>query len=300
MASTGCGGLVANSAADALSGTGSAFATDEDPELIAEAAPFGLKTMEAVHEQTPGHQKLLLSLVSGFTQYGFAFVAERAHELQEDDYEASRKLKDRAVKLYKRALRYGLKGLDTRHDKFSERLRSQPEKLFKDLDKKDDVPFLYWTAAAWGLSIAASDFSPEEIADFPLAERLARWALALDEDWDDGSVHALMITLEAGRPGGDIEAAERHFERAQALDGGRRAGTYVSMAESVCVKEQDVRRFHKLLDQALSIDVDAYPQDRLVNIIMQRRARRLLAREEDLFLETLEELDSGSEDTLSP
>jgi hypothetical protein len=50
------------------------------------------------------------------------------------------------------------------------------------------------------------------------------------------------------------------------------------------VKEQNAKEFRELLEKALAIDVDRRPEDRLANVIMQRRARRLLARIEDLFL----------------
>jgi predicted anti-sigma-YlaC factor YlaD len=39
-----------------------------------------------------------------------------------------------------------------------------------------------------------------------------------------------------------------------------------------------------LLKQALAIDPDARPEWRLSNIVMQRRARWLLSREEELFV----------------
>lgn len=292
LAAAGCASVATRAAADALSGTGGVFAQDDDPELIADAAPFGLKTMEAVLAETPRHEGLLLALASGYTQYAYAFVSEEADRVREEDYDRAERLEARALNLYRRGLRYGLRGLEARHEGFEAELRvsaARPEAL-----GPDDVPLLYWTAAAWGLSIAASEFAPDAIADFPLAERLARWALELDEDWDDGTVHSLMITLEAGRPGGDLEAAEGHFRRALALDGGRRAGTFVSMAESVCVPAQDVIRFHALLERALAIEVDAYPDERLVNVVMQRRARRLLAREEELFLVPLEEAREAS------
>lgn len=287
----GCASIATNAAADALSGTGTVFSSDDDPELIADAAPFGLKTMEAVLAETPEHRGLLQALTSGYTQYGYAFLAEEADKIRDEDFEKAERLEARARKHYARAKSYGLRGLEARHDRFVERLRESPEDLERELET-EDVPLLYWTAAAWALSIGASKLEPDAIADFPLVERLARCALALDEDWDSGTLHTLMISLEANKPGGDFDAAERHFERALELDGGRRAGTFVSMAENVAVPRQDVVRFHELLDAALAIDVEAYPEERLANIIMQRRAARLKAREEDFFLETLEEVSA--------
>ena len=61
------------------------------------------------------------------------------------------------------------------------------------------------------------------------------------------------------------------------------AAPYVALAEAVAVPQQDRARFQQLLEQALDVDVDARPQYRLANLIMQRRARWLLARTDELI-----------------
>ena len=67
---TGCVRSLATGAlADALSGT-SSLSSDDDPELVRDAAPFGLKTMESLLPEQPHHKGLLTALASGFTQYG--------------------------------------------------------------------------------------------------------------------------------------------------------------------------------------------------------------------------------------
>ena len=70
-----------------------------------------------------------------------------------------------------------------------------------------------------------------------------------------------------------------------ALTGGGLASPFVSLAAGVAVSRQDRREFESLLRQALAIDPNARPEWRLTNLIMQRRARWLLARAPDLFLE---------------
>jgi predicted anti-sigma-YlaC factor YlaD len=52
----------------------------------------------------------------------------------------------------------------------------------------------------------------------------------------------------------------------------------------VCVPERARAEFVTLLNQALAIDADADPDRRLETLIMQRRARWLLARSDELFL----------------
>jgi tetratricopeptide (TPR) repeat protein len=88
--------------------------------------------------------------------------------------------------------------------------------------------------------------------------------------------------------GGSIERAREHFDRAIKLSEGKKASAYVSLAENVSVRQQNVKEFVKLLKMALAINVDARPEYRLENILLQRRASWLLSRIEDLFLVTEE------------
>ncbi len=47
---------------------------------------------------------------------------------------------------------------------------------------------------------------------------------------------------------------------------------------------QQRKEFQELLQRALAIDPDAHPQWRLANLVLQRRARWLLTRTDELFL----------------
>lgn len=283
--------MAVNRVGDALSGSGTVMASDEDPELVKAAAPFSLKLMEALLAESPRHQGLLLASASGFTQYGYAFVQEEADELKDKDLAAATALETRARKLYLRARNYGLRGLEIRHRGFEAALRKDPLRAV-GMASARDVPLLYWTAASWAAAISLSKDNPDLIAELPAAEALMDRALQLDETFEHGAIHSFLITYEMSRQGAGGEPVARsrqHFERAVALSGGHQAGPYVSFAEAVCVQQQDSRQFESLLNQALAIDVDARPEWRLVNLVMQRRARWLLSRKEELFLAPAEE-----------
>ncbi len=45
--------MAVNKLGDALAETGSSFSSDDDPELVGDAVPFGLKTMEALLAESP-------------------------------------------------------------------------------------------------------------------------------------------------------------------------------------------------------------------------------------------------------
>jgi predicted anti-sigma-YlaC factor YlaD len=125
------------------------------------------------------------------------------------------------------------------------------------------------------------------IADQPIVEALIDRALELQPDFDSGAIHSFLITYESSRPGGlgdPAVRARKHFDRAQEISGGFQAGPLVSLAENVCVDKQDRKEFEALLNRALAVDVDIKPEFRLTNLVMQRRARWLLARVDQLFV----------------
>jgi predicted anti-sigma-YlaC factor YlaD len=289
LATTGCTTVkrtAVNSLGDALAGGGTAYSSDDDPELIRAAAPFSLKLMESLLAETPNHRGLLLAATSGFTQYGYAFVQQDADEREGTDVAAAGVLRDRARRLYLRARDYGLRGLAVTHPNFSATLRADPRAAVRACTVAD-VPLLYWTAASWAAAISIKKDRADLIAELPQFEALIDRALALDETFDHGAIHTVLITYEMARNGatGDPVARSRaHFERALALGGGHEASPLLAFAEAVCVQNQDRAQFDSLLRRALALDADSRPASRLVNLIMQRRARWLLAHIDDLFL----------------
>jgi predicted anti-sigma-YlaC factor YlaD len=277
---------VQNKAADAIAQSGTTFASDDDPELVKSAAPFSLKLMESLLADNPNHTGLLTATASGFTQYAYAFVQQEADEIEPENFAAAEKMRGRARKLYLRAQRYGLRGLEVRHPGFEKALRSDPKSAVR-VATKADVPLLYWTAVAWASAISLSKDNPELIGQIPAMEALIFRALELDESYDSGAIHTFLINYESSRhsvPGDAAMRARQRFERAVALSAGRSAGPYVALAEAVTIPKQDVKEFEALLNQALAIKPEAHPELCLLNTVMQQRARWLLSRKAELFL----------------
>ena len=281
--------LAVRSIGNALAGGAGIYASDDDPELVREALPFGLKTIEALIVQDPRNPKLLLAAASGFTQYAYAFVQQEADFAEASDLARATELRARARRLYLRAMGYGWRALEVDFPGLRARLQAEPEKAEQILSglKKQHVPALYWTASAWAAAIALAKADPELAADLAAVEGMMRRALALDEGYGLGALHDFFIVYEGSRTsvGGSAEKARQHLDRALALAQGKRAGPLVSFAESVDVAKQDRADFERLLNQALAVDPDAAPEQRLANLIAQRRARWLLSRKDDLFLE---------------
>ena len=252
---------------DALADGGDVYARDDDLELVGAATPFGLKTIESLLETAPRHRGLLLAATRGFTQYAYVYVQLPAEEAEERDVAASYAQRERARRLYIRARDYGLRGLEVAND---------------------DVAMLYWTGLAWMAAIALSKDHPSILAGIPQAQALVARAIAKEPDFDQGALQTFLIGYEMNRPDAAANAAalsRAHFTRAVQLSRGQHAGPYVSLAESVATAERDRKSFESLLQQALGVDVDARPEWRLANIVMQRRARQLLRHADEFFPE---------------
>ena len=264
----------------------SVFETDDDIELVGDALPFSLKLLEMLLNESPQHQGLLLSACKGYTLYAYAYVQHAAEANAEHDISKSRETAARARKLFLRAIGFGLRGLEVDAPGFTAALQSAPQAAVLKAGKAD-VPFLYWTAAALGLAISANKGDAEMIARLPEVGALLDRGLALDESWDNGSLHEFAITLAAANPAGapDDKALKVHFDRALELSKGLRASLFVTWVESVSIRHQDRREFKAMLDRALTVDIETAPNLRLSNQIALRRARWLLDRADTYFLE---------------
>ena len=256
-----------NSIGDALAAGGDVYAADEDIELVGAATPFGLKTLESLLAASPKHRGMLLAAARGFTQYAYVYVQLPSEEAEERDVAYAYAQQERARRLYFRARDYGLRGL----------------KL-----APDDVALLYWTGVAWTAGIALSKDSPAALAGLRDADALLARAVAIDPDFDRGTLQTFFIGYAMNRPnaGADAESRARaHFARAIEFSGGGQAAPYLSLAESASVARRDRAEFEALLKRALQVDPGARPEWRLANLVMQRRARHLLAHADELFPE---------------
>lgn len=269
----------------ALSGAADEFARDEDPELVRGAIPFSLKVMETILKEDPKNATLISGLAKGFVSFSYAFILQDADELDDKDKIAAKAARDRATKLFLRGRDYGLKYFTLKNPNFAADLKTNPKKAVSAMTKAD-VPMLFWTALGWAGALSTSrDFMM--LPQIPQFEAMLDRALELDEAYDSGSIHAFYITYEMAKltAKADTKAAnaKKHYDRALELGGGKQVGPYVSYAESVLVPLKNRAEFESTLRQALKVDVNAAPDSRVVNLVLQKRARWLLSRADKLF-----------------
>lgn len=287
-------GFIAGKVGDALTGSGSSWSSEDDPELVREALPFALKTMESLAAEAPRHAGLRLGLCRGYSSYAGGFLEPDAERIEGESFAQATKVRRRAERLYLRALRYCREALDLGFSGAGRELEAAPAAALARIGK-GGVETLYWTGVAWGSAVSLALDRPERVAELPTVRAIFERALDLDESWDRGSLHEAMIVFDAMPPmmGGSEARAREHYTRSIALSSGLRASPYVTWARSSAVARQARREYREALEEALAIDPDAFLPDRLLNLISQARARTLLARSEDFFF--VEEEDHESE-----
>ena len=240
--------------------------------------------IEAKIAQNPVDSNLLLEAVSELTIYSYAFLMEQADREIVKNYHQGRNLYNRAQNIFNRAKDYGLRGIKLQYPEFDSLMTATKMESFPF--KRKDVPFLYWTAAAWGGAISASKGDLAYIVEIPKVGWLLERALEAEPEWNKGAIYSAMISYSMKRPnqgGGGEKQARMYFKKALDISGGNASSPYVTFAEVVSTFNQDREEFEDLLKKALIIDIDIDPELKLSNIIAQSRARWLLEQKEELF-----------------
>ena len=268
------------------------YLSEEDPEVVRDALPFLLKTIESILDADPDRQEALLFANTGFLLYASAFLQADAEIAEWDDYERAAELNGRAHRMYLRARDFGLRNAEIDHPGIAALLRDEPEAATAVFEE-EDVESLYYLGGAWLLAISLGLDQPALVADLPSARALLNRALELDEDYERGALHAAFITRESvgEAMGGSYARAREHVARAVELSEGLDAGPYVALATGVAMAEENREEFRELLETAIAIDPHEEPSNRLLNLIAQKRARVLLDHIDDLFFEPLAALD---------
>ena len=221
--------------------------------------------------------------------YANAFVETPADMTPRSDAEEKDYLLARAKNLYLRGRDILFVDLEKKNPSIRRQLKERKYQEAMAPFGKEDVALLYWTALGWLAAFSVNPFdmtlgqTVPQTAGHDRARRRARARL-----WTGRARRRSMSATTDRSPttsGGDAAKAREHFAKAQALAGKSDTSSLMALATTVCVKEQNAAEFKKLLGQVLAFDPDSSPENRLVNILNQRKARWLLGHIDDFFIE---------------
>lgn len=264
---TGCSSLIGGKAADTLS---AAILNQDDPELVASGVPAYLLLIDGLISQSPDNSALLSAGAQVFALYGSRFAPP-----------------ERAVALTSKARRYGERSLCLVHE---------PACRWSELDytgfvtalgavKARDIDALYSYAVGWLSQLDATSADWTAVAELPRVQAALERALAMDETYESGALHAYLGILNALRPpalGGKPDEARAHFERALELSGGRDLSIKVEYARRYARLVFDQELHDRLLTDVVNAPTDA-PRYTLFNVLAKQEAQSLLATSKEYF-----------------
>jgi len=250
-----------------------AFNEESDTQLAKEGLGSNLKLIEALIKGDPDNEKLLIYASQGYNAYALAFVEDDSVE--------------RARPLYLRGRDYALRILMQKSG-FKSGMNGDLESFQKAVGSltKEDVPAAFWTAFGWGSYINVSRTDPGAIAELPRAEALMDFVRRTDSTYYYGGAHLFLGTIEGTMPavlGGRPEKAKQYFETSLSIGGGKFLMTYVYYAKTYAVQVQDQQLFESLLAKVIDAPVDILPSAKFPNAVAKQKARRLLAKANELF-----------------
>ena len=299
MASTACSveKIALNKAAGLLSSPSGndVFTQDNDPELVGDALPFAIKFYESLLAAIPEHQGLRLRTGSLYIMYANAFLQTPADMMPKEEMKQKDFLLQRAKNLYLRGRDILLVGLEQKNPLLRAQLRERHFQQALAAYTSQDAPTLYWAAAGWVAAFAIDPGDMKLGITLPQAAALMERVILLSPRFAQASVYNFYILYYGSIPdymGGDPQKARDFFQKAVAASGSRDTSAFLSLAVTVSVKDQNVTEFKSLLQKVLDFDPNTAPENRLINILNQRKARWLLEHVEDFFL--MDEAKDGS------
>ena len=259
---------------------------EADVELARQSTAPMVITMAVFSQGNPTHNETAALLAKAYGQYAYGFFEEDMLRYKDDDDIAYSTAKKRAARYYHLGKNYGLAAL-RKDRKFRNSVVGPVSDFEAALDSfgKKQVPLLFWTAFCWAgeLNLKRDDITA--VAYLPKVTAMIERVKELDRSYMYASPLAFRAVLAASRPamlGGSPTKAKQYFEEALEL-APNYFMTKVLYAQYYAVQVQDKDLFVSTLNEVLASNVEALPEQRLVNQLAIRRAELLLKQKNDLF-----------------
>lgn len=305
---TSCKSMILNAASGALSSADKngvpakvkadapnpmmAFMGEKDPVIVQEVLPTILKLYEIMHIENPTHQGNTIMLGSLNVMYANLCVESKAELLTDP------RLLDEQVAEFERAKLHYMRGHDlifgafeTRWPGFTKAIMGTDEKEIAEYTAKltkADVNAAYWACAGFFASFSLNPLDSNIIGSIKGHIAVLEKAASLDPAYSNGSIWDVLTQIYVAAPmdfGGDYDRGVYCYEQAVKASGGKTAGIYLTKAKTFCIPNGDKDGFVEALENALAIDVDADPDNLLMNVLNQSKAQRLLDHVGDYFIE---------------
>ncbi len=252
-----------------------------DYEVARAASSAGLMQFEGMHRLRPNNPDALFLLLKGWAGYGFAFAQDdmEVAQLQNDD-ERAEYHKRRAKLAFDRSVSYGVELVGKYAEGFEEAKKTQrglKAWLDEHFDDKADGDVLYWLASAWMARVNLMKEDPDLVAELYIGVTILEHANKLNPEYANYGALNNLASYHARASMAELDEAQKLFEEALAKTQRKTLMVQLNYATRYACNKGDKPLFDKLINEVLSSE-DPDPNQRLVNTIAKRRAKRALAK----------------------
>ena len=282
LAETGCiSEILTNGQIAATRQAAVAVNTIADYELQRSATQAGIAQFEGMHLLAPNNKDALFLLTQAWGGYAFAFPEDEYEEATDrGDDDLAEYHKKRARLGYDRAVFYGLELLGKNDGGFDAAKRNADTMhawLTEHFTSADDAANLFWTSYAWLSRVNLYKDDTSMVAELFVGVAMMEHSVSLDptlEHWSGtialGAYHA--------RPAGEMDQAKQMFDTALAKTERKNLMVQLNYATSYACLKGDRALYESLLNEVIAAK-DPDPEQRLVNMLAKRRARRALGKQ---------------------
>ena len=254
----------------------------EQPKLVSVYFERKIDKLEKTKSPDLDSQGLLMRTK---VEYGFGIIMEQASRLIDEDYSKAMAKYEQANKIFSEARDSGISIMSKKYPSFNKWLNKETSIDFN----ADDMNDIYWLAASIGGCISSSRGDPFELINLPNVGRLLRTGIDIDPEWANGSFYSAMMSFTTTRS--DLnetmlrDSVDFYFDKAISYSNGKDAGPYLTYAESIHKPFQERKNFVDKLNYVINMENKPSNEFELTNLLAKSRAKWLLARTDEYFLE---------------
>lgn len=271
LVSTGCSQIASNAKQEFVTDLATTISDYDDPDTIQQAVPAYMVLISSMIRSDPDNVDLLLSGSKLYSAYASVFVEN----------------KQRKRVLAQHAYDYASHAVCVKKPPACDANQRSYHEFELGLSQfgKKDAGLLFAYSSAWAGLIQSNSSDWNAVADLPRVKAALVRVIQLDETISNGDAHVYMGVLESLLPasmGGKTEQAKIHFEKAIAISKGSNLMAKVLYAEKYARLTFDRELHDKLLREVVAADV-TNSSHRLIDVIAQQRAQKLLASSSEYF-----------------
>ncbi len=252
-----------------IDGLSKSLYRQKDIKLIEEGSPAFLLLIEGLIISYPENRDMLLAGIQTFSAYSSAFVEDKERQKIFQN-----KTKEWAIQLLKTYPLY------RNYEKIVDKEKKEIafKKFLNSLTKKD-VKYVFWAANAWIMWIINNLDDIMALLELAEVKAIIGRIKDIDPNFYYGSPSLFYGVYYSAFPedfGGDLKKAKEEFDKALKISGEEFLTTKLFYAIFYLKAINDKENLIKTLNEIINVDIEKYPDTRLLNLVTQNQAKEIL------------------------